>query len=61
MINSSKEERKDSLSLKWGTLKRWDFHSEKAIKLWRLYCNGFTKNQSAMIMFDMFDSGNSYI
>jgi len=28
---------KDSLTLKWGTLKRWDFHSEKAIKLLKEY------------------------
>lgn len=28
---------KDGLSLKWGTLKEWDFHSEKAKKLLQEY------------------------
>jgi hypothetical protein len=27
----------DSLTLKWGTLKEWHFHSEKALKLLREY------------------------
>lgn len=28
---------KDSLTLKWGTLKAWDFHSKKASKLLKEY------------------------
>ena len=28
---------KDSLTLKWGTLKGWDFHSDKATELLREY------------------------
>lgn len=34
-----KEEEKDSLTLKWGTLKSWDFHSEKAKKLLKEYAD----------------------
>lgn len=29
--------KEDYLTLKWGTLKRWNFHSEKAIKLLEEY------------------------
>jgi len=32
-----KNEDKDYLCLKWGTLKGWDFHSKKAIKLLKEY------------------------
>lgn len=28
---------KDHLTLKWGTLKSWNFHSEKALKLLKEY------------------------
>lgn len=28
---------KDSLSLKWGTLKAWKFHSDKALELLKEY------------------------
>lgn len=31
--------KKESLSLKWGTLKGWEFHSEKAKKLLKEYGN----------------------
>lgn len=31
------EQAVDSLSLKWGTLKSWDIHSEKGIALLRRY------------------------
>jgi hypothetical protein len=29
---------KDHLTLKWGTLKSWEFHSEKALRLLDEYC-----------------------
>lgn len=29
--------KEDSLTLKWGTLKAWDFHSKKALKLLKEY------------------------
>ncbi len=25
------------LSLKWGTIKEWEFHSEECVSLWRQY------------------------
>lgn len=31
--------KKESLCLKWGTLKAWDFHSEEAEKLFEEYGN----------------------
>ena len=33
------EPKKERLTLKWGTLKAWEFHSPKAIKLLTEYCN----------------------
>lgn len=35
--NKSTDEQGDSLSLKWGTLKSWDIHSEKGLALLKRY------------------------
>lgn len=37
MSDLSSDQRVDSLSLKWGTLKSWDIHSEAGIALLRRY------------------------
>ena len=42
---------KDSLTLKWGTLKAWDFHSNKAIELLEEY-NSIGSSMSAMCQKD---------
>ncbi len=38
MANPTDEQQGDSLSLKWGTLKSWDIHSEKGMALLKRYC-----------------------
>ena len=60
-------EEKDHLTLKWGTLKSWSFHSEKGQKLLKEY-EELGSNYSAMcqhdtprqkeIIFDLIDEGN---
>ena len=42
---------KDSLTLKWGTLKAWSFHSEKGKKLFKEYCE-IGSSMSAMMQKD---------
>ena len=42
---------KDSLTLKWGTLKAWDFHSDKAKALLKEY-NEIGSSMSAMMQKD---------
>ena len=44
-------DKKDSLSLKWGTLKAWKFHSDKALELLREY-NSIGSSMSAMEQHD---------
>ncbi len=46
-----KEETKDHLTLKWGTLKSWSFHSKKAIKLLKEY-GDIGSSMSAMMQED---------
>lgn len=41
----------DNLTLKWGTLKRWNFTSEKAKELLKEY-NEIGSNMSAMMQHD---------
>lgn len=41
----------DHLTLKWGTLKSWDFHSEKALELLKEY-NSIGSSFSAMAQHD---------
>ena len=43
--------KKDSLTLKWGTLKAWDFHSKKAQELLKEY-NEIGSSFSAMAQHD---------
>jgi hypothetical protein len=38
MIDRPTEQKVDSLSLKWGTLKSWDIHSETGKALLKRYC-----------------------
>lgn len=59
--------KEDSLTLKWGTLKRWSFHSKKAIKLLKEYskigssisaiCQHDTPRQKE-ILCELIDEGN---
>jgi methanogenic corrinoid protein MtbC1 len=42
---------KDFLTLKWGTLKAWNFHSEKAIELLKEY-NNLGSSMSAIMQED---------
>jgi len=42
---------KDVLTLKWGTLKAWNFHSEKALELLREYSD-IGSSYSAMTQHD---------
>lgn len=61
------KKKEDYLSLKWGTLKAWDFHSEKALKLLKEY-NEIGSSMSAMaqddtprqkeIICELIDEGN---
>lgn len=44
-------EEKDHLTLKWGTLKSWSFHSEKGLELLKEY-NGIGSSMSAMMQKD---------
>ena len=58
---------KDSLTLKWGTLKAWDFHSDECIKLLKEYgelgasisviCQHDTPRQKE-ILCELIDKGN---
>ena len=43
--------KQDNLTLKWGTLKAWDFHSKKAIKLLKEY-DKIGSSASAMMQHD---------
>ncbi len=43
--------KKDHLTLKWGTLKSWKFHTKKAIKLLKEY-ESLGSNWSAMLQHD---------
>lgn len=45
------EDKKDHLTLKWGTLKDWSFHSEKAKKLFKEYSE-IGSSMSAMMQHD---------
>ena len=51
MIKNNMKKQVDSLTLKWGTLKRWDFHSKKAIKLLKEY-SGIGSSISAICQHD---------
>ncbi len=42
---------KESLTLKWGTLKGWEFHSPESEKLLREYCE-IGSSMSAMMQHD---------
>lgn len=44
-------ETKDHLTLKWGTLKSWSFHSERAKALFKEY-NEIGSTESAMLQHD---------
>lgn len=50
-MNNAIEETKDHLTLKWGTLKAWDFHSEKAKALLEEY-GDIGSSMSAMTQHD---------
>lgn len=59
--------KKDSLTLKWGTLKGWDFHSEKAKELLKEYvelgsCLGAAQQKDTPrqkeIICELIDEGN---
>ena len=45
------KEGKDHLTLKWGTLKSWSFHSKKAMKLLKEYY-GIGSSASVMMQYD---------
>jgi len=60
-------EKKDSLTLKWGTLKAWTFHSQKALKLLEEYCEIGSSMSAALqhdtprqkeIICELIDEGN---
>ena len=42
---------KESLTLKWGTLKAWSFHSDECTKLFKEYCD-IGSSMSAMCQHD---------
>lgn len=45
------EDKVDSLTLKWGTLKSWDIHSENGLVLLKRYCE-IGSSASAMMQRD---------
>lgn len=51
MSNTTETEEKDHLTLKWGTLKSWNLHSEKGRELLRKY-NELGSSMSAMTQHD---------
>lgn len=66
-MEKNKEIEKDHLTLKWGTLKSWKFHSKKALKLLKEYgeigssmsamCQKDTPRQKE-ILCELIDEGN---
>lgn len=51
MTKTESTEEKDHLTLKWGTLKSWDLHSEKGRELLKKY-NALGSSMSAMTQHD---------